>query len=232
MAKLSIATVSLSGSLDEKLRAIAGAGFEEVEIFENDLLTFNGSPRDVGQLCRDLGLAICAFQPFRDFEGMPEPQRGRNFARAQHKFDLMQELGTDLLLICSNVSPASLGGIDRAAADFHALGELAAPRGLRVGFEALAWGRHVNDYRDAWEIVRRAGHKSIGVILDSFHALAPGFPVTAMASIPADKIFLVQLADAPKLGLDVLSWSRHFRCFPGQGDLPVGTFMEAIAATG
>jgi 4-hydroxyphenylpyruvate dioxygenase len=232
MAKRSIATVSLSGSLDEKLRAIAGAGFDEVEIFENDLLTFNGSPRDVGRLCRDLGLAICAFQPFRDFEGMPEPQRGRNFARAQHKFDLMQELQTDLLLVCSNVSPASLGGIDRAAADFRALGELAAPRGLRVGFEALAWGRHVNDYRDAWEIVRRADHKSIGIILDSFHALAPGFPVTAMASIPADKIFLVQLADAPKLGLDVLSWSRHFRCFPGQGDLPVGAFMEAIAATG
>jgi len=232
MAKRSIATVSLSGSLDEKLRAIAGAGFDEVEIFENDLLSFNGSPRDVGQLCRDLGLSICAFQPFRDFEGMPEPQRTRNFARAQHKFDLMQELQTDLLLICSNVSPASLGGIDRAAADFRALGELAAPRGLRVGFEALAWGRHVNDYRDAWEIVRRADHRSIGIILDSFHALAPAFPVTPIQSIPADKIFLVQLADAPKLGLDVLSWSRHFRCFPGQGDLPVGAFMEAIAATG
>ncbi|SDN47426.1 bifunctional sugar phosphate isomerase/epimerase/4-hydroxyphenylpyruvate dioxygenase family protein [Afipia sp. GAS231] len=232
MAKFSIATVALSGSLDEKLRAIAGAGFDTVEIFENDLLTFNGSPRDVGKLCRDLGLSICAFQPFRDFEGMPEPQRTRNFARAQHKFDLMQELQTDLLLICSNVSPASVGGIDRAAADFHALGELAASHGLRVGFEALAWGRHVNDYRDAWEIVRRANHKSIGIILDSFHALAPAFPVSAIQSIPADKIFLVQLADAPKLGLDVLSWSRHFRCFPGQGDLPVGAFMEAVAATG
>jgi 4-hydroxyphenylpyruvate dioxygenase len=232
MAKRSIATVSLSGSLDEKLRAIAGAGFDAVEIFENDLLSFNGSPRGVGRLCRDLGLSICAFQPFRDFEGMPEPQRGRNFARAQHKFDLMQELETDLLLVCSNVSPASLGGIDRAAADLHALGELATSCGLRVGFEALAWGRHVNDYRDAWEIVRRADHKSIGIILDSFHALAPAFPVMAIPSIPADKIFLVQLADAPKLGLDVLSWSRHFRCFPGQGDLPVGAFMEAIAATG
>jgi len=232
MAKFSIATVALSGSLDEKLRAIAGAGFDTVEIFENDLLTFNGSPRDVGKLCRDLGLSICAFQPFRDFEGMPEPQRTRNFARAQHKFDLMQELQTDLLLICSNVSPASVGGIDRAAADFYALGELAASHGLRVGFEALAWGRHVNDYRDAWEIVRRANHKSIGIILDSFHALAPAFPVSAIQSIPGDKIFLVQLADAPKLGLDVLSWSRHFRCFPGQGDLPVGAFMEAVAATG
>jgi 4-hydroxyphenylpyruvate dioxygenase len=232
MTKRSIATVSLSGTLDEKLRAIAAAGFDAVEIFENDFLSFGGSPRDVGQLCRDLGLEICAFQPFRDFEGMPEPQRTRNLARAERKFDVMQELQTDLLLICSNVQPASLGGIDRAAADFHALGELAAKRGLRVGFEALAWGLHVNDYRDAWEIVRRADHKSIGIILDSFHALAPSFPTNPIQSIPADKIFLVQLADAPKLGLDVLSWSRHFRCFPGQGDLPVLGFMEAVIATG
>lgn len=232
MNKRSIATVSLSGALDEKLRAIAAAGFDAVEIFENDLLSFSGSPRDVGQMCRELGLSICAFQPFRDFEGMPEPQRARNFARAERKFDLMQELQTELMLICSNISPASLGGIDRAADDFRELGERAAARGLRVGYEALAWGRHINDYRDAWEIVRRADHKSIGIILDSFHALAPSFPTTAIASIPADKIFLVQLADAPKLGLDVLSWSRHFRCFPGQGDLPVARFVDAVLATG
>ncbi|MFL6826243.1 MAG: bifunctional sugar phosphate isomerase/epimerase/4-hydroxyphenylpyruvate dioxygenase family protein [Bradyrhizobium sp.] len=232
MNKRSIATVSLSGALDEKLRAIAEAGFDAVEIFENDLLSFSGSPRDVGGMCRDLGLEICAFQPFRDFEGMPEPQRGRNFARAERKFDLMQELQTDLMLICSNISPVSLGGIDRAALDFRALGDRAAARGLRVGYEALAWGRHVNDYRDAWEIVRRADHNSVGVILDSFHALAPSFPLTPIRSIPADKIFLVQLADAPSLGLDVLSWSRHFRCFPGQGDLPVVEFTEAVLATG
>jgi 4-hydroxyphenylpyruvate dioxygenase len=232
MNKRSIATVSLSGTLDEKLRAIAAAGFQAVEIFENDLLSFPGRPAAVGSLCRDLGLEICAFQPFRDFEGMPEPQRSRGFARAERKFDLMVELQTDLLLICSNVSPASLGGIDRAAADFHDLGEAAARRGLRVGFEALAWGRHVSDYRDAWEIVRRADHKAIGVILDSFHALARSLPTAAIRSIPADKIFLVQLADAPKLDLDILSWSRHFRCFPGQGELPVTEFMQGIVATG
>ena len=139
MNNASIATVSLSGALDEKLRAIAEAGFAGVEIFEADFLSFNGSPRDVGALCDDLGLTITAFQPFRDFEGMPEPQRARTFERALRKFDLMRELGAELLLVCSNVSSAALGGVDRAAADFHALGSLAAERGLKVGFEALAW---------------------------------------------------------------------------------------------
>src|SRR5215831_11728272 len=115
----SIATVSISGSLETKLRALVSY----------------------------LGLTCTMFQPFRDFEGMPEPLRARVFERMERKFDLMQELGTDLLLVCSNVSPAALGDRGRIVADFRELGERAASRGLRVGYEALAWGRHVWDHR-------------------------------------------------------------------------------------
>jgi hypothetical protein len=111
-----IATVSLSGTLKEKLEAVAAARFKGVEIFENDLLSYNGTPTDVRRMIEDLGLKTITFQPFRDFEGMPEARRARVFQRAERKFDLMQELGCDLLMICSNVSPESLGGIDRAAA--------------------------------------------------------------------------------------------------------------------
>ncbi|MDP9837230.1 4-hydroxyphenylpyruvate dioxygenase [Neorhizobium huautlense] len=230
--KTSIATVSISGEFPEKLAAIAAAGFDGVEIFENDFLAFDGSPADVGRMVRDHGLEITLFQPFRDFEGMPEPLRSRTFDRAERKFDIMQQLGTDLVLVCSNVSPASLGGIDRAAADFHELGERAAKRGLKVGYEALAWGRHINDHRDAWEIVRRADHANIGIILDSFHTLSRKIDINSIRSIPKDKIFIVQLADAPLIDMDLLYWSRHFRNMPGEGDLPVTEFTSAIAATG
>jgi 4-hydroxyphenylpyruvate dioxygenase len=230
--KTSIATVTMSGELDAKLRAIAEAGFDGVEIFENDLLASDSSPRDVGRMVRDHGLEITLFQPFRDFEGMPEPQRGRTFDRAERKFDIMEELGADLVLVCSNVSPVSLGGLDRAAADFHELGERAANRYLRVGYEALAWGRHINDHRDAWEIVRRADHPNVGLILDSFHTLARKIEVNSIRSIPKEKIFIVQLADAPMIDMDLLYWSRHFRNMPGEGDLDVTGFTRAVAATG
>ncbi|MDK4702082.1 TIM barrel protein [Rhizobium sp. CNPSo 4062] len=230
--KTSIATVSISGDLKEKLQAIAKAGFDGVEIFENDFLAFDESPRQVGQMVRDHGLEITLFQPFRDFEGMPEPLRSRTFDRAERKFDLMQEMGTDLVLVCSNVSSAALGGIDRAAADFFELGERAAKRGLRVGYEALAWGRHIHDHRDAWEIVRRADHPNIGLILDSFHTLSRKVDVNSIRSIPKEKIFIIQLADAPLIDMDLLYWSRHFRNMPGEGDLPILEFMKAVAATG
>jgi 4-hydroxyphenylpyruvate dioxygenase len=130
-------------------------------------MAHDGIPREGGDLIRSMGLEITLFQPFRDFEGLPEPLRAKAFDRAERKFDLMQELGKDLVLVCSSCHPQALDGIDRAAADFHDLGERAAKRDLSVSFEALAWGRHVNYHRDAWEIVRRADHKNVGLILSS-----------------------------------------------------------------
>ncbi|NMM46477.1 sugar phosphate isomerase/epimerase and 4-hydroxyphenylpyruvate domain-containing protein [Rhodospirillaceae bacterium KN72] len=230
--KTSIATVSISGNFEEKLTAIQEAGYDGLEIFEQDFIAHDAGPKEVGRMVRDCGLDILLFQPFRDFEGMPAPQRAKAFDRAERKFDLMQALGTDLILICSNVSPLALGGIDRAADDLAELGERAKARGLRIGYEALAWGRHVNDHRDAWEIVRRADHPNVGLILDSFHSLARKIDSDTIRAIPGDKIFFVQLADAPLIDMDLLYWSRHFRNMPGEGDLPVTDFMTAVMSTG
>lgn len=230
--KTAIATVSVSGTLAEKLDAIADAGFDGIEIFEQDFITDAGSAKDVGNRIRDKGLEISLFQPFRDFEGLPADLRVKAFDRAERKFDLMQDLGAELILVCSSVHPKALGGIDRAADDLRELGERAAARGLRIGYEALAWGRHVNDHRDAWEIVRRADHANVGIILDSFHTLGRGLDPESIRRIPGDRIFFVQMADAPKIDMDLLYWSRHFRNMPGEGDLPVTDFMRAVLAAG
>ena len=228
----SIATVSLSGTLPEKLEAIAAAGFDGVEIFENDLLYYDGSPTEIRKRCADLGLAITLFQPFRDFEGCRRDRLQRNIDRAERKFDLMQELGTDLVLVCSNVAADSLGDDEILIDDLRLLGERAGARGLRIGYEALAWGRHVNTYQQVWNLVRQADHAAVGVILDSFHTLSLKGDPSAIAEIPGDKIFFVQMADAPILAMDVLEWSRHFRCFPGQGEFDLAGFLAPILRTG
>jgi 4-hydroxyphenylpyruvate dioxygenase len=228
----SIATISVSGTLRGKLRAIADAGFESVEIFESDLLACPETVAVVGAMMRDQGLDCVAFQPFRDFEGMPSRLRARVFDRAERKFDVMEELGTNLLLVSSNVSPDSLGDRARIVDDFRALGERAAARGLRVAFEALAWGRHVCDHRQAWDIVREVDHPAVGLALDSFSSLARAVPIASLRTIVPAKLFHVQVADAPSLSMDPLSWSRHFRCMPGQGDLPLVEYVAALREIG
>ncbi|MBD9500754.1 3-dehydroshikimate dehydratase QuiC [Pseudomonas sp. BGr12] len=228
----SIATVSLSGTLPDKLEAIAAAGFDGVEIFENDLLYYGGSPRDVRRVCADLGLAITLFQPFRDFEGCRRDRLPRNLDRLERKFDLMQELGTDLVLMCSNVAADSLGEREFLLEDLGLAAERAGARGLRVGYEALAWGRHVNTWQQVWDLVREVNHPALGVILDSFHTLSLKGDPAGIAQIPGEKIFFVQMADAPVLAMDVLEWSRHFRNFPGQGEFDLAGFLAPILKSG
>jgi len=195
--KTGIATVCISGDLDEKLVAIADAGFDGVEIFENDFLSFDGAPRDIGRRIRDVGLDCIVFQPFRDFEGLPEPARSKAFSRAERKFDVMQELGTNLMLICSNTSDQALGGINRAADDLAELGERAAARGLRIGFEALAWGRHLNDHRDAWEVVRRADHPNVGLDRGDRSVAVRTYTICLTVVLVASFVVGVQCADDP-----------------------------------
>ena len=63
--KTSIATVSISGSLVEKLHACADAGFDGVEIFEPDLIASDHSPEEIRGLARRLGLSLDLYQPLR-----------------------------------------------------------------------------------------------------------------------------------------------------------------------
>ena len=147
----------------------------------------------------------------------------RNLDRAERKFDTMQALGTELMLVCSNTQPATTAEPERAAADLREMAERAAARGLRVGFEALAWGRH--DQPLAAGLGHRAPGGPSGARPDPRqlpHPLARRRPRRARRGAGAKSCSSCNWPMRRKLSMDVLSWSRHFRDFPGQGELPVG----------
>lgn len=228
----SIATVSISGTLPEKLHAIAAAGYQGVEIFENDLLYYTGTPADIRHLAADLGLKITLFQPFRDFEGARRSQFAANMERARRKFALMHELGCDTMLLCSNVQPDCSADVELQIADLRALAELAEQEQIRIGYEALAWGTHVNRWHQAWSRVKSVNSPALGIVLDSFHVLARGDTLQRLGEVPPEKITFVQMADAPLMKMDILEWSRHFRCFPAQGQLPLVDFACDLTRCG
>lgn len=227
-----IATVSISGVLEDKLRAIAAAGFEAIELFDNDLIGSPLNPQDVAARCADLGLEIALFQPVRDVEGVPPEQFGQVLHRLRIKLEVMGRLGADTLLACSHAGPRAVDDLDLTAEQLHRVGELAEEYGVTVAYEALAWGRHVNRIGQAWEAVQRADHPAITLAVDTFHLLARGDDGTALAGVPGDRIGFLQIADAPLLDMNLLEWSRHFRCFPGQGTLDVTSVVAATLEAG
>jgi 4-hydroxyphenylpyruvate dioxygenase len=228
----SIATVCLSGTLEDKVAAAAAAGFDGIEVFEPDLIASPWAPAELAARCADLGLTIDLYQPFRDLDSTDPDRFARNLRRLERKFDVMAQLGTATVLVCSSVAPDAVADPDRLAEQLGAAADRAADRGLRIAYEALAWGRHVDTWEGSWDAVRRAGHPALGLCIDSFHVLSRDGDPAGFADIAPGKIFFLQLADAPHLQMDVLQWSRHHRLFPGQGAFDLPAFLAHVLDAG
>ncbi|XVV08607.1 TIM barrel protein [Actinoplanes sp. CA-131856] len=231
-ARLAIATHCLSGTLEDKLAAAAAARFHGVELAESDLVSSSWSPGRIQDECARRGLAVDAYQPFADFEAVPPGVLRGNLRRAERTFAVLAEIGVRTVVVSSSMSGDAVDDDDLAAEQLRALAGVAERHGLRLAYEALAWGRFVNTAAHAWRIVRRADHPALGLCLDSFHVLIKEPDAKSIRVVPGEKIFHVQLADAPGASMDVAERSRHHRLFPGLGELDVARFASYVEETG
>lgn len=228
----SIATMALAGSLQEKMRAAAEAGFDAIELFENDLIQCSLSATQIRDMAAELRLKLDIYQPLRDFEGVSPAQLVRNLDRAERKFDTLQALGIELMLVCSNAQPDALGDRQLIADQLAELAHRAARRHLRIGFESLSWGTHCNRWSHAWDAVNRVGEDNLGLILDSYHTLALRDDFTGISEIPGERIFYLQLSDAPFEATSPPLYTRPLRTFPGLGQFDMIGFVATVLSTG
>ena len=172
------------------------------------------------------------YQPLRDFEAVPEERFAANLRRAEAKFEVMDELGAGCCSCARTSRPDAIDDDALAAAQLHALAERAAAHGIRIAYEALAWGRHVRDYDHAWRIVEAGDHPNLGTCLDSFHILSRGADPAGIRDIPAEKIFFLQLADAPDLVDGRAAVEPPLPLLPGPGRLRPRDFLGHVLAAG
>ena len=226
--QLAISTASVAGLLKPKLTAIADAGFEAIALVESDLLSSPYSAEYAGALLRELGLQCIAFDALRDFEGLAGEEHALAIQRAEFKFDLMQDVGAELLIVTASGRRDAVSNERTIVADLRALGDRAAARGLRIAYQATSGAAHVRTPLQAASIVAAAAHPALGLALDTttldVEALA------ALTGFDSSKIFHVSIAD---LGADPIGneWAaRHHGLMPGQGDLPLAAVVAALQA--
>ena len=214
-------TITLAGPLEAKLRAIRGAGFTQVMLNAPEIAGHPGGEDAAIAAVRASGLRVTGFQVLRDFEGLSGHLHAYKVDVAKAMLEMCRALGARVLLACSSTSAHASGAEELLRKDLQKLAMLAVPLDIRIAYEALSWGRHVNEYPQAWDIVQAAERSNLGLCLDSFHILANGTDPGGLADIDPRKIFLVQLSDflwqevrSPE---DRIDTARHFRVFPGEG---------------
>ncbi|MCE2657557.1 MAG: sugar phosphate isomerase/epimerase [Rubrivivax sp.] len=214
-------TITLAGALPDKLRAMRAAGFSQVMLSARDLTGHAAGVDDAIACVKASGLRVTGFQVLRDFEGLSGHLHDYKVDIAQSMLSLCAAVGSRLLLACSSTSQHATGDIDAIARDLRKLAMLALPHGIRVAYEGLSWGRHINEYPQAWRAVQRADMPNLGLAMDSYHVLATETPLDALDEVDPDKLFFVQLSDflwqQTRTPEERMTTARTFRVFPGEG---------------
>jgi sugar phosphate isomerase/epimerase len=226
-------TITFAGPLEAKLKAAADAGFTQVMLNATDLTGDPGGTRAAIAAVRASGLRVTGFQVLRDFEGLSGHLHAYKVDIAKAMLEMCHALGSRVLLVCSSTSAHASGDRDLLVRDLQKLAMLALPLGIRIAYEALSWGRHVNLYPQAWEIVQAADRANLGLAIDSYHILAHKTPLDTLREIDPEKIVLVQLSDfmwqEVRSREDRIETARHFRVFPGEG-VHSAQVMEMVVA--
>ena len=222
-------TITMAGPLKAKLQAIKGAGFGQVMLLARDLVGHPDGWRAAVQEVKDSGLRVTGFQVLRDFEGLSGHLHDYKVDIAKSMLEMCHALGCGVMLACSSSSTHATADLDLIAKDLRKLAMLAIPMDIKIAFEGLSWGRHINEFPQAWEVIARADMPNLGLGFDSFHMFAAKTPLEDLELVDPSKIFLVQLADFMwneiKTMEERMSTARTFRVFPGEG-----VHSEALAA--
>jgi len=214
-------TITLAGPLEAKLAAMKDAGFSQVMLKANDIVGHPGGVKAAVQAVRDSGLRGTGFQVLRDFEGLSGHLHHYKVDIAKTMLEMCAALECKVLLVCSSTSAHASQDLDHIARDLRKLAMLAIPYGIKIAYEALSWGRTVNEFTTAWDVVCRADCPNLGMGIDSFHIFAAKTPLEEIDYLDPSKIFLVQLADfmwqETKTFEERMTTARTFRVFPGEG---------------
>lgn len=222
-------TISLAGPLEAKLKAVREAGFTQIMLAAKDLVGHPDGLEAAVAAVRASGLRVTGFQVLRDFEGLTGHLHAYKIDIAKSMLEMCHALDCHLLLICSSTSVHATGDTAALVRDLRKLAMLAIPMNIKIAYEALSWGRTVNEFPQAWDLVCQADMPNLGLGFDSFHMFASNTALDELDMLDPQKIFLVQLADFMwteiKSVEERIATARHFRVFPGEG-----VHSEALAA--
>ena len=214
-------TITLAGPIEAKLAAVRAAGFTQIMLSARDLVGHPDGESAAIDAVRNSGLRVTGVQVLRDFEGLSGHLHAYKVDVAKAMLELAHDVGAPLILACSSTSAHADGDFAAQVADLRKLAMLGVPLGIRVAYEALSWGRRVDNLADAWALVNAANVANLGLGIDSFHMLARETPLDVLDAIDPAKVFFVQLSDfmwsAPSTPQERLETARHARVFPGEG---------------
>ncbi|MGB8029889.1 MAG: sugar phosphate isomerase/epimerase family protein [Terracidiphilus sp.] len=231
-------TILLGGTTEQKILAAHVAGFDQLEIWNQDVNAFDGNPETFGNWMREQSISVTDYQIIRDFDGAPDDVRESKRVQALNELDTAVKIGATVVLTTASSDQRCVAS--RIDEDMRWLAREAAARHLKIAYENLSWSAVNYTLPAVWGVVERLNEPNLGVVIDNFHIFARGRDARDLEDIPMDRIYVVQLSDLNPGQLcdpaqegyleQLIDTARHRRLLPGDGQYPIETILQPLRA--
>ena len=228
---------ALQTPFTERLALAASAGFTGLSMWESDYLGARAeghSDADLRGALADHGIEIA------ELDALTRWLPGEDGAVQSDWTTSFEE--TDFYAVADAIGARSVNvvdlgarrtiSVDDAAEAFAGVCDRAREHGLLVHIEFLPWSS-IPDFQSAWEIVRQAGRDNGGVLLDTWHFLRSGGTPESLREMPRDRVFAIQVSDAPAVAeANLMEETMARRLLPGQGAARVRDVLDVLSDGG
>jgi 4-hydroxyphenylpyruvate dioxygenase len=225
----------------ERAEAVVAGGFSCMSIICGDLVAHERDGGSVRALARELaarGAPIPILDPFLAWypgwsgAHITGVQGDAQNIDADTVLRYAEEIGARSLSVLTpfHGSPAPREEVLDALGAFA---DRAAQIDLRLHIEVIPTSM-TPDLASGWDLVQGVGRDNVGLVLDTFHLGRSETDLAELAAIPADRIFHVQLCDAPREPRvpDYFEEAVTLRDFAGEGELGIREMCRCLDEMG
>ena len=228
----SLSTSLMRGDLSQKIKQAQRAGFQKIDININDITSCELSLEEIAHALKTADLSVGALLPFYNFEGYEGEMRNYAFKRLHWYLNIARKLNADHLLIGASQDKRARSDISHITRDLKEATHIAQRNGIKLAYLALPWSAHIKDIMGAYQIIKSVNHSAVGLAINSYFALADGSKPARYRDLNGEKIFILQLADAPFSEFDIAHLKHEYACLPALGDLNLKSFLKVMTQIG
>ena len=215
-------------------------GYQGIEIHSGKLLRYlinGGSAAQLKAVLDQHEIYPAAIDIIGDVE-VQEPQRRREILDlSRYLCGIAAEIGcpTIQLNAFNALDHLSWNQLLRETADNIAeIADIGKEYGIRFQYEGAAWTR-ICSLSDCLKLLESVDRPNVGLLVDYWHFWAQGDTTPEQLSrIPAELIYGVHICDGTRTdNAEDLKYENEYRgYFPGEGELPVDLWTDAVISTG
>lgn len=217
-----------TSSLDDKIKSIAQAGFDSIELWTKDVKNVKELKKKLNDL-QLIPAEMAKIEGWFELDGSlmgVEDNKISIIDECKRRIEITAELGCPYIVaVPSRNDRGRFQSIEKGAEIYNELLEIGRSFNVCPTLEFIGQSTQINNIEKTLNFLKIVNNDFAKIVVDIFHIWRSGDEIESFLKVPVEKISLLHLHDVSKEYSREVYKDRH-RIMPGDGILDITKFIQ------